>query len=295
MLLRAQTSFTDVPSASRRITIIYSSLNRLFFMVLLLSLRSRTPVMSRPLFRRQVTHASIPDPLRLLLYRFFPFVAAYNWTHILYSFLTGLSAFSLLRFLGFSSFVTLLGALSFQFSGLQAILFYPEFVPNTLWCYPLLWVILLKYFRSRPALAIGLGGLICANAILAGSQQSHAWLVLFLACLLGGYTLAKPSDFFRLFWIIAGAFALGCLISAPVLVPQIEIFVLNKRPLDAARLGKHLLTGIFSLAGIFPWFTGSFRSIDLSKVVGQMSVAYLVFAGTPIMILAVAGLAALKL
>src|SRR5687768_15255169 len=99
-------------------------------------------------------HANLLDPIRLLLYSTLPWVAACNWTFIIHSFLTGLSMFLLLRFLGCSQFVTLLGALSFQFSGLQAIMFYPEFVANTLWYYPLLWIVFAKYHEARPAMAI---------------------------------------------------------------------------------------------------------------------------------------------
>jgi hypothetical protein len=240
------------------------------------------------------THASITDPLRLFLYYLFPFVTAYNWSHILYSFLNGLSAYLLLSFLSFSPFITVLGALSFQFSGLQAILFYPEFVPNTLWCYPLLWVVLIRYYKANPKLGIGLGALICAAAFLAGSQQSHGWLVFFLICLVLGYGLSSKPEFKRLFLVAAAAFLVGCLIAAPVLVPQTQVFLISARHLAAWRLGKHLLAGIFSLTGIFPWLTGSFRSIDLSKIVDGMSLPYLIFLGTPIMIAASVGIYAFK-
>ena len=235
-------------------------------------------------------HANLTDPLRLVLCRFLPFVAAYNWTHILHSFLTGLSMFLLVRLLGFSQYVTLVGALSFQFSGLQALMFYPEFVPNTLWHYPLLWIVLVKYFRASWPLAVGLGGILCAGAILAGSQQSHAWLVLFMACLALGYGLASSKwrqDLVRLSCVAAGAFLLGSAIAAPVLVPQIEIFLRSYRDLGGLRIGKHLLTGVFSLTGVFPWLAGSFRTLDLGKIIDQAGPGYLIFVGTPIMILAI--------
>src|SRR5207244_5492467 len=74
-------------------------------------------------------HTAISDPIRLVMFRLFSFVTAQNWTRIIQSFVAGLSMFLLLRFFGFSQFFTVLGALSFQFSGFQALFFYPEIVP----------------------------------------------------------------------------------------------------------------------------------------------------------------------
>jgi hypothetical protein len=58
--------------------------------------------------------------------------------------------------------------------------------------------------------------------------------------------------------------------------------------------GLFMLSGVFSLTGVFPWFLGTFRTIDLTKVINQNSAGFVVYLGTPVMILAAVGLAALK-
>jgi hypothetical protein len=55
-----------------------------------------------------------------------------------------------------------------------------------------------------------------------------------------------------------------------------------------------MLTGLISLAGVFPWFTGSFRTLDLGKLAGQTCPAFAVYFGTVAMIVAFLGLLAIR-
>jgi hypothetical protein len=235
------------------------------------------------------SHIGVSDPIRLVIFSICRFVTAYNWIRILQSFLCGLGMFLLLRFLGFAQFTTVLGALSFQFSASQGSFYYTLPLHSSLY-YPFLWLVLAKYTRSRPALAVGLGGLLCAAILMAGTQQSHTYLVLFLLCFVVANALSFRRAITTIIVSTGGGFALGCLISAPVLVPQVELFKLSSRSLALEGGGTYLLTGVFSLTGIFPWFTGSFRTLDLSKLLEQPAVAYLIYIGTPAMILAVIGM-----
>jgi hypothetical protein len=235
------------------------------------------------------SHIGVSDPIRLIIFSLCRFVTAYNWIRILQSFLCGLGMFLLLRFLGFAQFTTVLGALSFQFSASQASFYYTLPLHSSLY-YPFLWLVLAKYTRTRPALAAGLGGLLCAAILMSGTQQSHTYLVLFLLCFVVANGLCFRRAITSIIVSASGAFALGCLISAPILVPQVELFRLSTRKLALEGGGTYLLTGLFSLTGIFPWFTGSFRTLDLSKLVEQPAVAYLIYIGTPAMILALVGI-----
>jgi hypothetical protein len=235
-------------------------------------------------------HMSMSDPVRMLMFRLFSFVTAYNWTRILQSFITGIGAFALLRFFGFSQFVTVLGALSFQFAGFQALFFYPENIPHSLQYYPLLWLVLAKYWRNSPAFGTALAGLLCAAVISAGNPQSHTFLVLFLICLGTGYATCFRGEILKIFLVTASAFILGCVIAGPVLFAQIELFVLSSREPPLINSGRELLTGLFSITGLFPWFTGSYRSVDLGKLVGSYGAAYVVYLGTPVMMVALIGL-----
>ena len=203
--------------------------------------------------------------------------------------------FLLLRFFGFSQFFTVLGALSFQFSGFQALFFYPENVTSSIIYYPLLWLVLAKYLRSKPALAVAFGGLLGAAVLLAGNQQSHSYLVLFLFCFVLGYASSFPDAWLKILLVCGTAFLLGCALAAPVFIPEVELFrtsnALVSRGIQPTRLGPYLFTGVFSLTGIFPWLVGSFRSIDLGKLLDQQGAAFVVHLGTPVMVLAILGLA----
>jgi hypothetical protein len=233
-------------------------------------------------------HLGVTDPLRFLMLHIPDFVTAYNWSRIGQCFLSGLTMFALLRFLGFAQFTTILGALSFQFCGFQASFFYPYI--HSLLYYPLLWLVLAKYGRARPATAIALGGLLCGAIIGGGSQQSHPYLVLFLGSLVAGYGSCFRRDVLTLLCVAGGAFLLGCALAAPVLVPQIEIFMVSARKVPLSGIGSYMLTGLLSTGGIFPWFTGSFRTLDVGKFFEQSGAAYAVYIGTPAMILALVGL-----
>jgi hypothetical protein len=235
-------------------------------------------------------HMGFSDPIRLLMFRLFPFVTAYNWTRIIQSLLTGLGMFLLLRFLGFSQFGCILGALSFQFSGTQSVCFYPENVTGSLLYYPFLWLVLGKFAPGHRMLAVALGGVLCAFVLLAGNQQSHAYLVVFLACWTAGYGAISLRDFCSHGLLALSAFVLGCALAAPILIPQIELFMLSDRALSHGLAGKHLLTGVFSLLGLFPWVAGSFRSLDVGKLIDQQGASYAIHIGTPLMILAIVAL-----
>jgi hypothetical protein len=235
-------------------------------------------------------HLGLTDPLRLLLLQLPDFVMGYNWTRLLQCFFSGLTMFALLRYLGFSQFITILGALSFQFCGFQTSFFCPNV--HGLFYYPLLWLILAKHGRTRPVAALALGGLVCGLIIAGGSQQSHPYLVLFLGCFVTGYGSCFRRELPTLLLVAGGAFLIGCAMAAPVLIPQLEIFALSSRKVPQEGLGAYMLTGVFSTAGIFPWFTGSFRTLDIGKLLEQSGAAYAVYMGTPVMMLAVIGLVA---
>ena len=235
----------------------------------------------------------ITDPLRLTMFRLFPFVTAYNWTRILQSFLGGLGMFLLLRSLGFAQFTTVLGALSFQFAGAHGGFQYMV-PPHGWYYYPYLWLVMHHSGRTRPLLGVAGGGLLCAGMFAAGTQQSHIYVALFLLCIVAGYGSCSRGDILRLVMVAAGAFVLGCALAAPVLVPQVELFLLGNRKVPITGPNKNMLTGLISLAGVFPWFTGSFRTLDLGKLAGAPGPAFVVCLGTAAMIVAFLGLLATR-
>jgi hypothetical protein len=242
----------------------------------------------RPLLAE--AHTAITDPIRLLFYKALPFVPAYNWTRIVQSFLTGLGMFLLLRFLGFPAFVTILGALSFQFSGHQAVRFYPENVPSSLLWYPFLWMTLARFSEQRSLRAIALGGLLCGAILLSGNPQSHAYLILFLICYWVAYGLLDRGRILRTALACVATFIIGAALAAPILAPQVELYLVAVRERHVAAGLKQCLTGMVSLLSIFPWFSGTHRAIDPAKLVGANGAAFALYLGTPVMLLGVVAL-----
>jgi len=242
----------------------------------------------RPLLTE--AHTAITDPIRLLFYKELPFVPAYNWTRIVQSFLTGLGMFLLLRSLGFSAFVTILGALSFQFSGHQAVRFYPENVPSSLLWYPFLWMTLARFSAQRPLRAIALGGLLCGAIMMSGNPQSHAYLIVFLICYSVAYGFSDRGQILKTAFICVTTLVIGAVLAAPILAPQIELYLLAVREHHVAAELKQCLTGAFSLLSIFPWFSGTHLAIDPGKLVGANGAAFALYLGTPVMLLSVVAL-----
>ncbi len=235
-------------------------------------------------------HINGTDPVRLLCYRLLPFELAYNWTLILHSFLSGLGMFFLLRFLQFEVTVSTLLALAYQFAGCQAMYFGHPWIQASFIYYPFLWITWTAasnnsgWQRSIPAIACG--SLLSALVFVSGNLQSHIYVVCFAAVFCLGYCGVNSPAWRKALPVVALSGVLGAALAAPVLLPQLEFFRLSLRAVFEPFYPITALSGVFSLSAFFPWALGTFRTLDLSKVIGGRNLGFHLYLGSAAFVLA---------
>ena len=225
-------------------------------------------------------HVSGTDLFRLALYRVLPFVTAYNFTKIFQCYLIGLGMYLLLGALGYGRWLRTAGALSHQFAANHAFFLTPLCLPAVFLFFPFLFYAWVKYGVSRnPAWPLLMAFLV-GFAMCAGNQQTHIMMVLVLAAFWIGSVCKHRSLCWKDGGILGLVFVGGCLLALPILVPQTELFLLCSRDIAGVASSRKLLTGVFSLTGLFPWSLGTFRTLDLSKLVEQSGLGFTMFAGS---------------
>ncbi|MGB7769183.1 MAG: hypothetical protein WBN22_10080 [Verrucomicrobiia bacterium] len=230
------------------------------------------------------------DVVRLVLYRFLPFVPAYNLARLIPSFLLGLGAFLLLRYWGHRLWLALAMALAFQFAGAFTLYQYPICFPAALAWYAWIWLLWSCYLRSRQIFWLVMAGLLCALSMAAGNLQTHAYLIVFAACFFLGNAWVDHNSWKPALKAAVLSPLLGALLALPVLAPQVELFLLSdRRPAFAEFSTIQWFTGVASLSGFFPWAMGTFRTIDLSKLFNQTGLGFVIFIGSPALILSTMG------
>ena len=235
-------------------------------------------------------HNNLTDPFRLLLYGCLSFEAAYNWIRIVHSFLLGFGMFMLLRHLRFSLFATVFGALGYQFAGSHAFFFFPPNVEGSFLYFPFLWVLWSKFLEAPSWAKVAGSALACGAVYASGSQQSHAYLPLFAGCFCAAYGGKSWAIWKNALQVTLASGLLGAFLAAPVLVPQIEIFLRSHRDLTGGFLPEMVLSGVLSLSTVFPWALGTFRTLDLGKLVEQNGLGFCLYFGTAGVLLAILGI-----
>jgi len=235
-------------------------------------------------------HISGTDPIRLGLYCFLPFETAYNWSKIIPTLLCGLGAYLLLRRLGFMGWIAVFSALAYQFAA-NHFEQTPLSVLSSFAYYALLWWAWDSLVENFRGWLFALSAWLAASIFLAGNQQSHAYFALFTMCFLVGYGLKHRAVWRRLLVVLAGSWVVGCLIALPILVAQVELFRLCTRVPSATGYRLEWLTGLCNLTAVFPWLTGTFKTIDAAKVFDQYAVGFHLYLGSVALALAAGGVA----
>jgi hypothetical protein len=88
---------------------------------------------------------------------------------------------------------------------------------------------------------------------------------------------------------MAGALSLGLCLSAPFVLPQVELYFLSARKIHPAGDSLGFLGGVASVATVFPWGLGTFRTLDLSKFFGQGLLGFWIYIGSAAFIIAMIG------
>lgn len=241
------------------------------------------------------SHISIFDPVRLSLYKLFPFEMAFNWTLILHSFMSGVSMFVLLRTLKFSSFAILFGSLSYQFATNHVFFVFPPAVRASFLYYPLLWSVWHSYMQQPSGRKTVSAAVLCMLIFVTGNQQCYAFFPFFAGSIVAGYSGMDIRSWRKSIWMTGSSVGLGCLLALPVIVPQLEIYLLSTRNIANAYEWKQALTGLVSaFASFFPWSLGTFKTLDLGKAVQNTGLGFVVFIGSAGMVLALFGLKACR-
>jgi hypothetical protein len=239
-------------------------------------------------------HANGTDPIRLAVYSVLPFELAYNWTLILQCVVTGLGMFLLLRQLGFALSISLLLAVAYEFAGGFTVHFMHPWIRGAFAYYPFIWMAWDNFARTRRARWLWCAVISIAASIMAGSVQTDSYLVLFALCFCAGWCGRDYAAWRALSPIVVMSGILGVGLAAPVLCNQVELFLSSVRPVGNLETALGVLRGPASLAGIFPWVLGTFRTLDLGKFFGGYgnSLGFNIFIGSLAFIMAVCGLRA---
>jgi hypothetical protein len=237
-------------------------------------------------------HINGTDPIRVLVYLLLPFVPAYNWNLILHFIAAAAGMFALLRYWRCGLWWSLLLAAVWQFSGAFVMHFGHPWIGGTFLWLPFLWLAWEQsWTRQNLAGGIGLSGLLCAAAFYSGNPQSHIYLVVFALVFLLAHLERDPRQVLRLLLLLGAGGFLGALIASPVLANQLEFFLISTRETPAPSSWWHYPSRlVFTAAGIFPWITGSFRTLDLGRLAGAPTAAWVVFCGSATLIFAFVGL-----
>lgn len=210
-------------------------------------------------------HANAADPVRVLLYLTIPdFVLAYNWTLVVHHMVLGLGMFVLLRRFGSSIAVSTGLALAFQMGGTFLIFFGHPWVTASFEWYPWLWAAWHtawernRWWSCSATLAV-------AAIFFSGNLQSHAYLPVFGLCFAAGYCGASLQRWKGAILLLGTSGMLGALIAAPVLGPELELFLNRGQGRGIGNTGGEPWHGVLAAAAVWPWALGTFRTVGLAE------------------------------
>lgn len=201
-------------------------------------------------------HVSAADPVRVLCYLALPrFELAYHWTRALHFLLGGIGMFCLLRKLGVSAGVAGGAGLLAMCAGSVVVFFGHPWIHASFVYYPWLWLAWHSLWEKPGAGARVAAVLLAAGALYAGNLQSHAYLAVFALTFCVAYGWRRGAG------IVVPVGVCAALLAAPVLWPEIELFLRNIRPLaEDARTGSGF-EGLMVASAAWPWSVGTFRTV----------------------------------
>lgn len=229
-------------------------------------------------------HVSATDPVRVVCFLTLPrFELAYNWVLIAHFLIGGLSFFCLLRFLGASPWIAGALGVAGMFPGyLDPLICYPWLHGSFIY-YPWLWMAWHRMW-SKPGPSAVLGACMATTFILyAGNLQSHSYLVLFAAAFVAGYGGFTLRGMWRGFCVVAPTGIVAGMIAAPVLIPELELYLHSQRAASIQSVDPKPWDGLANLGAFWPWAFGTFRTFSYRIY------TFYPFIGTAALILACIG------
>lgn len=234
-------------------------------------------------------HAHTTDWLRLLIYPWLSYELAFNWVRVGYFVIAGVGMLVLLRRMGFTDWTAVALALTYQYSGWQSLFVMHPWIPGSFMYYPWLWLVWDRMMKQDAAWHWPAATAMIAGAICSGSIQTHSYLALFGLAFAFGHARASLQTWLRISRVVVGTGILAALITAPILSAHVEFFLVGGRGVPVARNPLTLLCGVLSLSSFFPWSLGTFRTLDIGKFVGENSLGFHIFIGSPAFFLAAIG------
>ena len=232
---------------------------------------------------------NVSDPFKVILFHLLPFEMAYNWIRIVPFLVSGVLAFGLLRHFGFAFTPSFWGGLLYEFAGCNALMFAGPTVQASFAYYPLLWLLWDRGIHENKISWFLGSSLVTALIFLSGNLQSHAYPFLFALAFVAGYGWCRRERWRLLFAGSAIALTAGLCLAAPFLFSQVELFFLSARSVRAEFVPKQMLSGVASVTALFPWALGTFRTLDLSKSLGQGGLGFWPYIGSAALIIALLG------
>jgi hypothetical protein len=229
------------------------------------------------------------DPIRWLLYRLFSFEAAYNWVRVLHSIFTGLGMLLLLWRAGFALWISLPLAVAYQFAGGHILFYGQTWIQASLLYYPFLWLAWDAVCTRGKRWGMAVAPLLIAGIFLAGNLQSHSYVVVFARAFLLGYAGRDWRKAGRIAAVLVATGLLGACLAGPALGAQLEALALSSRKIEPLFKPLTWFSAFGSLAGVYPWGLGTFRTLDLSKLLAQVPLGFALFIGCAGFVLAVLG------
>ncbi|MEM6599801.1 MAG: hypothetical protein AAF649_00290 [Verrucomicrobiota bacterium] len=239
-------------------------------------------------------HINGTDPVRLIAYHLFPFVPAYNLTKIFHGILTGLGMFLLLRSFKIGFIMALLVGLTYQISGCFTSFFgHPWIQATTLW-FPYIWILWNRMEQAwtnnklnHSIASIAGAAILCSLVFYSGNLQSHTYIVVFALLWLVS-RLGIPYKQWLIFMVGIGASGfLGALVALPILVPCLELYAHSIRDINTDSSIINYLAGPGSIVTVFPWAFGTFRTIDLGKLIESNGLGFAIYIGSALSLIAI--------
>lgn len=226
-------------------------------------------------------HVNGTDPVRHLCYRLLSFELAYNWNYILRGLLTGLGMFLLLSTLGVRALPAGILSVAYQFAGWYTLFFGHPWIQGSFAYFPFVWLFWSRAIGGHFARNTALAGLACGFVFYAGNLQSHTYLPLFSFAFLGTFAIGgSRALLLRSVCVCAVSGLIGALLAFPVLVNQVEFYLNSMRPLAADTTWYANLASIpFTLTSLYPWSVGTFRTLEITKLVGGAGSSFPLFFG----------------
>ncbi|HTS16502.1 MAG TPA: glycosyltransferase [Verrucomicrobiae bacterium] len=230
-----------------------------------------------------VSTLSYACPLQLPCWLLLPMPAGYDWSIMLHFLAAGVFMFLLLRHWRLGFLPSLLGSLAYCLNTEFAFLYWHPTIRAFAWM-PLVIICFDKALQSRSPRYVAATGLFAGVAIISGSIQTAAFVLLLLAIYAAATAFIRRRELSlpRLVSVTAWAGTTAILLSAFQLLPTLELMHVDASGRLAGQSGG-FLEGLESIpylsTFVIPALWGSTESFDLFKAIHTTAIDFQGYIG----------------